>query len=82
MNRLMHKLIFGNRQTHRFADEKGNPIPLSRLVRNGPKAVCSCLGRKFLDIRPQVPWISYDARRFIARLLPPEATVMEFEGAQ
>jgi len=75
---LFHKLICGNRRTHRLADEKGNPIPLSRIVRNGPKALCSCIGRKLFNLRPAVPWISYDARRTLSELLPSSAVVLEF----
>jgi predicted O-methyltransferase YrrM len=78
MKNPLKKLFCGNRETHRLSDEKGNLIPLSRLVRNGPKAFYSFFGRKFLNMRPQVPWISYDARRLLTRLLPREATVLEF----
>lgn len=78
MNPHLKKLLCGNRETFRLADEKGNLIPLSRLVRNGPKALYSFAGRKLLNVRPQVPWISYDARRLLTRLLPREAAVLEF----
>jgi hypothetical protein len=78
MNTLLKKLLCGQRETSRLADQKGNPIPLSRLVRNGPKALYSLAGRKLLNMHPQVPWISYDARSLLARLLPKEAAVLEF----
>src|SRR5688500_9598739 len=74
----IRKLVYGNRATHRFKDEKGNPIALSRLCRNGPKAFLSCLLRKLFCIRPPVPWISYDARRVIERILPQNADILEF----
>jgi hypothetical protein len=72
------KLLRGDRQTHRLQDEKGNLIPLSRVMRNGPKAFWSCAGRKLFNIRPQLPWISYDARKLLTRLLPSDASVLEF----
>jgi hypothetical protein len=35
------KIFCGNRETHRLKDEKGNLIPFSRVLRNGPKAFYS-----------------------------------------
>ena len=78
MNHPLRKIICGNRETHRLADEKGNPIPFSRLLRNGPKALYTALGYKFLNARPQVPWISYDACQMLTRVLMRETEVLEF----
>jgi predicted O-methyltransferase YrrM len=78
MPQLMQKLVNGNRETHRLKDEKGNLIPVSRLLRNGPRAAATFVGRKFFSVRPPVPWISYDARELLVKLLPREASVLEF----
>jgi Methyltransferase domain len=78
MKDIIRKLTCGSRQTSRLADEKGNRIPAWRLCRNGPKAFCSFACRKLFNIRPQVPWISYDARHLIGRLLPRRAAILEF----
>lgn len=75
---LFKKLLFANRHTHRFKDEKGNPVPLSRLARNGPKALYSAIVRTLFHLRPLVPWISYDACRLLYRLLPRQTDVLEF----
>ena len=75
---LWQKLLNGNRQTHRLKDEKGNPVSWSRLMRNGPRAAVTFAGRKFFNVRPRAPWISYDARRTLLALLPKESSVLEF----
>ena len=55
MTNPFKQLLCGNRETNRFKDEKGNCIPVSRLLRNGPKAFCSFIGRKCFNHRPRVP---------------------------
>jgi Methyltransferase domain len=62
----------------RLHDEKGNFVPASRLLRNGPRALFSGLARLTLGIRPERPWISYDAQRVLARHLAPASKVLEF----
>jgi hypothetical protein len=78
VSNTLKKLLCGNRETNRLKDEKGNPVSFSRLLRNGPKALVTFIGRRIFDIRPQVPWISYDARCMLARILPCDSDVLEF----
>ena len=56
----------------------GDLISLSRLVRNGPRALMTTLGRVLFDVRPELPWISYDAQTEIARRLGPNKRALEF----
>lgn len=56
----------------------GDLISLSRLVRNGPRALITALGRVLFDVRPELPWISYDAQAEIARRLGPNKRALEF----
>lgn len=76
---LMLKLLAGStaRKT-RLHDERGNLVPLSRALRNGPKAVATGLARLLWQKRPELPWISYDAQRTIARHLDRSSAVLEF----
>lgn len=62
----------------RLHDERGNIVPLERLVRNGPRALVSGLSRLGFGIRPARPWISYDAQRRIAKHLSKSSNVLEF----
>lgn len=62
----------------RLHDELGNRVPLDRILRNGPRAVCSAVMRLALGRRPTAPWISYDARAIIERFLQPGHSVLEF----
>ncbi|QPD00290.1 hypothetical protein [Qipengyuania soli] len=69
----------GGRRNPRFRDELGNLVPAGRLLRNGPRAISTGLGRKLLGRRPPRPWISYDAANAIAELLDPtRSRVFEF----
>jgi protein-L-isoaspartate O-methyltransferase len=62
----------------RLHDEKGNLVPLRRLLLNGSRAYVTAAARLALGIRPEVPWISYDARRLLAKHLKPGSQVLEF----
>lgn len=62
----------------RFHDEKGNLVPLRRTLLNGTRAYLTGVARLAFGIRPEVPWISYDARRRIASRLNSESRVLEF----
>ncbi|MEO6387475.1 MAG: hypothetical protein ABIT16_06075 [Croceibacterium sp.] len=62
----------------RLHDELGQLVPLSRLVRNGPRAVVTGAMRLLFGYRPAKPWISYDAQAILARHLTKASTVLEF----
>jgi hypothetical protein len=62
----------------RLHDELGRRVPLSRLLRNGPRAALTGVLRLALGRRPPIPWISYDAQRLLARFLTRESEVLEF----
>ncbi len=74
------KLIAGaSERKTRLHDELGNRIDLSRLLRNGPRALITGLLRMGLDLRPATPWISYDAKNNLAKRLNKEnAKALEF----
>ena len=76
---LSKKIIAGSIATKsRLHDQYGERVPLSRLARNGPRAVVTGLGRVLLGHRPVQPWISYDAQRLLARHLNTASRVLEF----
>jgi hypothetical protein len=76
---LWVKLIAGapERKT-RLHDQLGRAVPLSRALRNGPRALATGMARILLGWRPERPWISYDAQRVIAAFLGPDREVLEF----
>jgi hypothetical protein len=77
--RLWRKLLAGSDQRKtRLHDVIGGRIPLSRLVRNGPGALLTGAGRLLLGLRPERPWISYDAQAVLGRFLRREHAVLEF----
>lgn len=76
---LINKLISGSPQRKtRIHDEKGNIVSLSRLLRNGPRAVWTGALRLMFNIRPELPWISYDAQREFRKKIPKNARILEF----
>ena len=62
----------------RFRDQLGRRVALSKLLRNGPRAILTGFSRKLLHNRPERPWISYDAASAIARHINESARVLEF----
>jgi predicted O-methyltransferase YrrM len=76
---IVQKLYRGDdaRRT-RLHDEKGNMVSPGRLIRNGSRACLSGAGRLFLNRRPQLPWISYDAIAMLKRHLREDSRVLEF----
>jgi hypothetical protein len=76
---IVNKLLAGSphRKT-RLHNVKGELIPMSRLARNGPRALATGIGRLLFGFRPEKPWISYDAQQAIADRLTPESRVLEF----
>ena len=73
------KIIAGTEfHQNRLRDERGNIIPFSRLLRNGPKAVFDSLLHRLLGRRRCLPWLSYDAQRRLAEHLGPSSRVLEF----
>jgi hypothetical protein len=76
---MLTKLISGSttRRT-RLHDERGNLVPVSRALRNGPRALASALVVRMLGKRSLQPWISYDAQKQIAAFLTPRSRVLEY----
>lgn len=77
---LFTKLIAGHpaRKT-RLHSQQGKLVGASQLLRNGPRAVVTAIGRLAFDYRPVRPWISYDGQAAIAeRLDPKRSRVLEF----
>lgn len=73
------KLVAGSlKRKTRFHDELGQPIALSRAIRNAPLALWSGMLRLLLDHRPERPWISYDAQIDLARRMDQHSRVLEF----
>lgn len=76
---MWSKVIAGSpvRKT-RLHDELGNLVPLSRLLRNGPAALLTGGLRLALGVRPERPWISYDAQKILDEFLTPQSRVLEY----
>lgn len=76
---ILNKMLAGsNTRKSRLHTEKGQFVPFSRLIRNGPRAVATGIGRLVFGVRPMRPWISYDAQKLLAAILTPQSTVLEF----
>ncbi len=76
---MLKKLWQGNREKYaRWRDEKGNFAGLGRLLRNGSRACLTGAGRISLGVRPELPWISYDAIAVIKNHLTKKSKVLEF----
>jgi hypothetical protein len=79
MSGLLRKIVSGgSSRKSRLHDENNVPVPLGRLLRNGPRAIVTGIGRLAFDWRPVQPWISYDAQRVIDAHLKPNMRVLEF----
>ncbi len=74
---LLEKIIRGDplRRT-RFHDLRGNLLDRASWV-NLPAAYTSAALKRF-GHRPKVPWISYRARRLLARTIQPQWHILEF----
>jgi predicted O-methyltransferase YrrM len=79
MSNLSRKIIAGgpSRKT-RLHDGNDVLIPFGRLVRNGPRAIATGIGRLAFGWRPVRPWISYDAQHVLDTYLKPSMRVLEF----
>ena len=77
--KLWTKIIAGaeSRKT-RLHDATGARVSMSRLLRNGPRALASAVGRAAFGLRPERPWISYDAAAELARRIGPATRALEF----
>ena len=76
---MLRKLIAGSdRRKTRLHDELGRRVSLGKLVRNGPSAIATGIGRVAFGRRPERPWISYDAQKIIAAFLDDTKSVLEF----
>lgn len=62
----------------RLHDTLGMTIPLSRMLRNGPRSLVSTVGRLAFGRRPVKPWISYDAAAELDAHLTKSSRVLEF----
>jgi hypothetical protein len=77
---LISMRLFSASSIHksRLHDMSGDLISVSRLLRNGPRALITTIGRVIFNVRPELPWISYDAQAEIARRLGPNKRALEF----
>lgn len=76
---LWQKIIAGSvTRKSRLHDALGRRVPISRAVRNGPRALATGVGRLAFGWRPQRPWISYEAQALLARFLTKTSDVLEF----
>ncbi len=76
---MWKKIIAGGPgRTTRLHDHRGKTVSIGRLVRNGPRALISCLSRVAYNKFPNRPWISYDGQKILERHLHKESRVLEF----
>lgn len=75
---LFAKIVRGDdfRKT-RLHDEKGNLVEL-RSLPNVPKAVLAFALYKIFNLRPYLPWISYNAIKRMGNLVRPDWKIVEF----
>lgn len=73
----VRRIISGDKRISRFHDEKGNFVDLAGLP-NAVPALLSAAAKRLFGRRPEVPMISYRARRVIGRLLTPGTRMVEF----
>ena len=75
---FMNRLLRGSeRRKTRFHDERGNLIDLKGAI-YAPRALAGTVARKFFDLRPVRPWISYRAVKFLDGNIRPDWHVIEF----
>jgi predicted O-methyltransferase YrrM len=76
---LLKKIWHGDREQYpRWRDEKGNFVGSRRLLINGSRATITGIARIALGVRPELPWISYDAIEMLREHLKPNSRVLEF----
>lgn len=79
MPTVLSKLISpGDGRKSRLRDAQDNLVPLSRLIRNGPRSAATAILVRFTGHRPTQPWISYDAIDVLARILTKKSRVLEY----
>lgn len=77
--RAWRKLIAGAPgKKSRLHDFAGQRVSLGRALRNGPRALVSAVGSVAFGVRPERPWISYDAQDILDRHLARDSAVLEF----
>ncbi|MCY2976271.1 MAG: hypothetical protein NTW52_16575 [Planctomycetota bacterium] len=77
--KLLRNLWQGNRDQYpRWKDEKGNFVGPRRLLVNGTRATVTGIARVAFGVRPELPWISYDAIDMLSKHLNPDSRVLEF----
>lgn len=77
---MFDRLLYGNKRLRksRLHDEKGNFVGWWRLLHHAPLAFSTGLLRVFLDYRPEIPWIAYDAIKLLKKFLNKGSRVLEF----
>ncbi len=76
---VLNKLIAGGAdRKSRLHDHLGHRVTVSRIVRNGTRAVISGIRRVVFKSLPFQPWISYDGQAILSKHLNPKSRVLEF----
>jgi hypothetical protein len=70
--------VGGGTRKSRLHDERGQLVPLGRLIRNGSRALVGEVARHAFKFRPARPWISYDATSYLKHHLTNQSRVLEF----
>jgi protein-L-isoaspartate O-methyltransferase len=79
MTHVFTKLLSGadTRKT-RFHDEKGNFVGYKNIALNGTRATATGILRVTAGIRPEKPWISYAATKYIKSKISKKSRILEF----
>ncbi|NNC73133.1 MAG: hypothetical protein HKN78_09705, partial [Sphingomonadaceae bacterium] len=75
---LFRKIVSGDDRKSRLHDALGRRVTISRLMRNGTRAVSAAIANKITGWRPARPWIAYDGQALIDRHLRSDARILEF----
>ena len=68
----------GDGRRNRWRTARDEPVPLSRLLRNAPRALGTFVMARLFDHRPTQPWIGYDAIRRLDTILRPDMAALEY----
>lgn len=71
-------LAGGSDRKSRLHDHLGHRVTVSRIVRNGTRAVISGIRRVVFKSLPFQPWISYDGQAILSKHLNAKSRVLEF----
>jgi len=76
---VLNKLFAGGAdRKSRLHDHLGQRVTVSRMARNGTRAVISGIRRVVFKSLPFQPWISYDGQAILSKHLNPKSRVLEF----